>query len=102
MMYTINMRQSRIPGRTAAINIFEIDSPVSAEYMISPTLGGKRMPRVPPAASKPIVVTRLYPLFSISGNAIELIAAATATLEPVMAAKIPQKTMEATPMPPGS
>ena len=48
-----------------------------------------------------MVNVRLYPLASISGKAIMLTVAATATLEPVMAAKKQQKMTEAIPKPPG-
>ena len=89
------------PGISVAINREPKDSPVIDAYNINGKLGGNSMPRVPPAAKSPMQNVRLYPLDSISGMAIMLTVAATATLDPVIDANKQQNNTDAMPKPPG-
>ncbi len=66
------------------------------------TLGGIRDPSVPPTATEDVASRGPYPAFSISGVQIRPIAAAQATLEPVIAENPPQPRMDAMASPPGS
>ncbi len=58
--------------------------------MINGTLGGIKIPNVPPAATSPKEYFLSYPAASIAGIIIEPIAAAVAGEEPEIAAKIAQ------------
>ena len=64
------------------------------------TLGGIREPKVPPAATLAVAKRGSYPKRNISGVQIRPIVEAHAMLEPVMAEKPPQPTIEATATPP--
>ena len=54
IIISIIVNASRNPGRKPPMYSLPIDSSTSTPKMISPMLGGIRMPNVPPAASEPI------------------------------------------------
>lgn len=64
------------------------------------TLGGIRMPSVPPAAIVAVARCSEYPNERIGGNATLVMVAADARLDPEMAAKPPQAKIVETARPP--
>jgi len=70
--------------------------------MIIATLGGMRIPKVPPAAREPKTNLALYPRFFCSGTATVAMVAAVATLEPLIDANNAQARMFECKRPPGS
>ena len=64
------------------------------------TLGGMRMPMVPPAATAPVASLSSYLYLRISGSAICAMVAAVARLEPQIAANAPQAPIVASASPP--
>ena len=64
------------------------------------TLGGIRMPSVPPAATEPVASLGSYPILRICGSATVVMVAAVAMLEPLMAAKPAQAATVAMASPP--
>ncbi len=84
-----------------AMNSLPIELLVSDPYTIMLTLGGMRMPRVPPAASEPSASRIGYPRALSGGSATVPIVAAVATDEPDVAANSAQQPMFVCSSPPG-
>ncbi len=68
--------------------------------MTSMTLGGIRMPRLPPAQTTPEANPLSYFRLSMEGIAIRVMAVTVAAMTPVQAAKIVQVTIVAMARPP--
>ena len=56
-------------------------------YMTSMTLGGMRIPRLPPAQTTPVARPLLYCRFSMAGTANNVMVVTVAAITPVQAAK---------------
>ena len=69
--------------------------------MIKTTLGGTRIPRLPPAATTPVARLSLYLYLRISGRVTAAMVAAVALVDPQMAENPAQAPMVEMAIPPG-
>jgi hypothetical protein len=64
-------------------------------YMTSMTLGGMRIPRLPPAQTTPVDRALLYFRFIMAGTANSVMVTTVAAMTPVQAAKMVHVTIVA-------